>query len=68
MKWLDENYTPPHAGNTITKLKFAFLPVDNVKGSDGKRYVVWLDKYHQSYIYKSSINGLSLVELDRWIG
>jgi len=67
---------PPAEGDEKIVKKFAFLPIYEIKQSDGKYYFCWWEHYYvkQKYVkqfypqtYGDPEESLNWVIIDRWI-
>lgn len=69
MKFEIQRKTKPKNGDNRNLLKFAWLPVKVEQPYTGKKFIIWLDKYHEQQIFKSGSGYWGEWKtVSRWIG
>jgi len=69
MRFEIKNEPYPENGQMKTILQFAWLPTEVEQPITKRKYIIWLDKYHESQIYLEGPNGLGYwFTQKRWVG
>jgi hypothetical protein len=72
MKFEIQERINPTNGENRNLLKFAWLPVKVEQPYTGKKFILWLDKYHEQQQYSVSVNYADSWSewrtVSRWIG
>jgi hypothetical protein len=72
MKFETQERSQPTNGENRNLLKFAWLPVKVEQPYTGKKFILWLDKYHEQQIFTAGgnygDNWAKWKTVSRWIG